>query len=256
MEYFCPLLAWCILPIMYPLNKNKFTFSLICMVFIPFLADITFIRSYVSFFFCLLMSSGTIYLLRDQEFKQSSTVIIVFVLVTTSTILPHFVSVSNSSSNYTRTSNYLDESTYNSGIYYEENLDGNLVSNDGQLGRRLFALTGEFVLQYSGTPSYYAYGFIDSNVTSQIIVTNDFSFFELVSEDPTNVIFKIDDWLGSGNWYSQLHASKLYQTNLDSERNKLFVDYYDLKYAVIFSPDLDLDEIQTIGGTTSASFFQ
>ena len=77
----------------------------------------------------------------------------------------------------------------------------------------------------------------------------------MVSEDPTNVIFKIDDWLGSGNWYSQLHASKLYQTNLDSERNKLFVDYYDLKYAVIFSPDLDLDEIQTIGGTTSASLF-
>ena len=134
-----------------------------------------YIYSFICEFLLLLINVFRDYLFTMRsEFKQSSTVIIVFVLVTTSTILPHFVSVSNSSSNYTRTSNYLDESTYNSGIYYEENLDGNLVSNDGQLGRRLFALTGEFVLQYSGTPSYYAYGFIDSNVTSQIIVTNDF----------------------------------------------------------------------------------
>tara|TARA_B110000438_G_scaffold251147_1_gene255432 strand:- start:645 stop:2300 length:1656 start_codon:yes stop_codon:yes gene_type:complete len=222
-------------------DARQWFFLVSFYIFFLFVADSKFVRPYTTILFCLLISNGLIGILK-MKFRHSTAYAISLGFVAFSVIMPYSITLNDTSENYQHTNYWVDDETYNSGIYmkYTDN-SASIVSNDGQIGRRVFMVSSNFILQDGGVPSYYVYGFANYNVTSQIVNLRDFNVTRILQEDPSHSIWIIDDWLGSDTWYSQLHGMKVYSQDIDTEENQRFHDYYKLEYAFI-STATDFEE--------------
>jgi len=210
-----------------------FFFLFTFFVLFLFVGDIKFIRPYLTIFLCILIING-LYELLSVVFHSEKVNLICIVLIIFSLILPSLVVINSNSGAYNHTSAWVDDETISTSLYVEE-YTGNsaLISNDGIIGRRVFAYSGNFVIQDSGIPSYPAYGFVTNNVTAIILDARDINIFEFLEADQTESLWKVDDWLSSGGWYSQLHGKRIYSLEVDNNINFNYHSYYNIRYALI-----------------------
>lgn len=147
-------------------NKNfsEWFLLLSAISLTPFIYKLTYMKMFSPIFAIPLASISLRNVVQASERqKHALSLVTVFLLMSTSFVgyyqFLHMYSVSPYNERY------IEDSTYNTGLWMKNNLDGKAVSNDALFSHRIFSVSDTTHLLTSSTLIDQIYGFISANIS-------------------------------------------------------------------------------------------